>query len=84
MPLLQQMLQHLLQAGRGREAEVLIQTLAFVAGLLPPALHEGISHRALQLCEDTSMHVRVGHCGCTGLQCLVFSFAHGAATAQHI
>ncbi|KAL3136619.1 hypothetical protein ABBQ38_005859 [Trebouxia sp. C0009 RCD-2024] len=51
-PLLHQMLQALLQAGRGRETEVLTQTIAFVGGLLPPALHEGISQWALTACED--------------------------------
>lgn len=41
IPLLHQMLQALLQAARGREAEVLTHTLGFVGGLLPPALHPG-------------------------------------------
>lgn len=57
-PLLHQMLQALLQAGRGREAEVLAQTLAFVGGLLPPALQQGISQWALDACEDPVTQVR--------------------------
>lgn len=52
------MLQALLQAGRGREAEVLAQTLAFVGGLLPPALQQGISQWALDACEDPVTQVR--------------------------
>lgn len=57
-PLLHQMLHALLQAGRAREAEVLTQTIAFVGGLLPPALHEGISQWALDACEDPVTQVR--------------------------
>ena len=57
-PLLHQMLQTLLQAGRGREAEVLTHTIAFVGGLLPPALHQGISQWALDACEAPDAKAR--------------------------
>ena len=57
-PLLHQMLQALLQAGPGREAEVLTHTIAFVGGLLPPALHQGISQWALDACKDPDAQVK--------------------------
>ena len=57
LPLLHQMLQTLLQAGRGRECEVMAHTLAFVGGLLPPALQQGISKVALQACQATDAQV---------------------------
>ena len=63
-PLLHQMLQTLLQAGRGREAEVLTHSIAFVGGLLPPALHQGISQWALDACEAPVVQVRPQHYSC--------------------
>ena len=51
------MLQTLLQAERGREAEVLTHTMAFIGGLLPPALHQGFSRWALDACEDPVVQV---------------------------
>ncbi len=57
IPLLYQMLQTLLQAGRGREAEAMAHTLAFVGGLLPPALQEDISRTALEACQNADAQV---------------------------
>jgi len=57
LPLLHQMLQTLLQAGKGRESEVLAHTLGLVGGLLPPALQQGISQRALEACQDADAQV---------------------------
>lgn len=56
-PLLHQMLQTLLQVGRGREAEVLTHSLAFLGGLLPATLQPTISQWALQACEDPATQV---------------------------
>ncbi|DBB12261.1 TPA: hypothetical protein ACH3X3_006363 [Trebouxia sp. C0006] len=57
LPLLHQMLQTLLQAGRGREAETMAHTLAFIGGLLPPALQQGISQAALEACQNPDAQV---------------------------
>jgi len=57
LPLLHQMLQTLLQANRGREAEAMAHTLAFVGGLLPPALQQGISKTALEACQNADAQV---------------------------
>lgn len=58
LPLLHRMLQTLLQAGRGRECEVMTHVLAYVGGLLPPALQQGISDLALEACQDAEAQVR--------------------------
>jgi len=57
LPLLHQMLQTLLQAGRGREGEAMAHILAFVGGLLPPALQQGISRAALEACQNADAQV---------------------------
>ncbi|DBA84856.1 TPA: hypothetical protein ACH3X1_005879 [Trebouxia sp. C0004] len=57
LPLLYQMLQTLLQAGRGREGEAMTHTLAFIGGLLPPALQQGISRMALKACQNADAQV---------------------------
>ncbi len=58
LPLLHQRLQTLLQAGRWQELEAMAHTLAFVGGLLPPALQEGISRKALEACQNADTQVR--------------------------
>ena len=58
LSLLHQMLQTLLQAGRGREAEAMAHTLVFVGGLLPSALQQGISRRALEGCQNADAQAR--------------------------
>lgn len=72
LPLLHQMLQTLLQAGRGREGEAMAHILAFVGGLLPPALQQGISRAALEACQnadaqvstkDLLLHTSFARCG---------------------
>lgn len=57
LPLLHHMLQGLLQAGKGRESEVMAHTVQFVGGLLPPALQTGISQWALKACQNTDCPV---------------------------
>ncbi len=66
------MLQTLLQAGKGREGEAMAHTLAFVGGLLPPALQEAISRTALEACQNAdaqvitkwlSLHASFARCG---------------------
>lgn len=72
LPLLHQMLQTLLQAGRGREAEAMAHALAFIGGLLPPALQQSISRTALEVCQnadtqvsakDMLLHTKFARCG---------------------
>ena len=58
LSLLHQMLQTLLQAGRGREAEAMAHTLVFVGGLIPSALQQGISRTALEACQNADAQVR--------------------------
>lgn len=75
-PLLHQMLQTLLQAGRGREAEVLTHTMSFVGGLLPLALHQGISQWALDACEAPMALVRQQDYSCSCLNTTVIALGH--------
>ncbi|KAA6422807.1 MAG: hypothetical protein FRX49_07342 [Trebouxia sp. A1-2] len=49
--------QTLLQAGRGREAEAMAHALAFIGGLLPPALQQSISRTALEVCQNADTQV---------------------------
>ena len=58
LPLLHEMLQGLLDAGRGREAEIVTNALTFVGGLLPTTLQQGISQKALEACQNTECQVR--------------------------
>lgn len=86
--LLHQMLQALLQAGRGREAEVLTHTIAFVGGLLPTALHQGISQWALDACAAPVAQVRQQDYSCTYLHTTVTAlgnekYYHKATSHYH-
>ena len=58
LPLLHEMLQGLLHAGRGREAEIMTNVLTFVGGLLPAVLQQDIRQKALEACQNTECQVR--------------------------
>ena len=57
LPLLLEMLHSLLEAGKGREAEIMTHVLTYVGGLLPAALQQGISQKALEACQDSECQV---------------------------
>ena len=61
LPLLHQMLSDLLQASKGQESEHMTQVLLFVGGLLPTALQQGISQKALETLQDQNCQVEMPH-----------------------